>query len=160
MSTPIDTTANLKILVKGGFALAVMGFIVFVGDKIPFRIPLEDYTAAAVSIFGVSSLGHGLVELSGNYFYVGWDCSSAFVGLIYVTVILLSPLQGAVKLASSLLGIPLIFLANLARVALIVLDYSAVGPWTFEWSHIVVGPLMLGALLVSLWYFFASRSQK
>jgi exosortase/archaeosortase family protein len=134
-----------------------MGLIVFVGDRIPFRIALEDYTASALGIFGATPLGHGLVAMAGNYFYVGWDCSSAFVGLLYVTVFGLSPLALRVKLTASLVGFPFIFLANLLRVAFIILSYALVGPATFFWTHLIIGPLLMSGLVVLLWYLFASR---
>ena len=150
--------SDARILLRGGLALAVMGLIVFVGDRIPFRIALEDYTASALGFFGATPLGHGLVEMAGNYFYVGWDCSSAFIGLLYVTVFGLSPLALKVKLIASIVGFPFIFLANLFRVALIILSYTLVGPATFFWSHLIIGPLLMSGLVVLLWYFFASRS--
>ncbi len=135
-----------------------MGSIVFIGDRIPFRIPLEDYTASALGFFGATPLGHGLVEMAGNYFYVGWDCSSAFVGLLYITVFALSPLALRVKLTASILGFPFIFLANLVRVAIVILSYALIGPATFFWSHLIIGPLLMSGLVVFLWYFFASKS--
>ncbi len=134
-----------------------MGSIVFIGDRIPFRIPLEDYTASALGFFGATALGHGLVEMAGNYFYVGWDCSSAFVGLLYITVFSLSPLALRVKLTASIVGFPFIFLANLVRVAIVILSYALIGPATFFWSHLIIGPLLMSGLVVLLWYFFASK---
>ncbi len=157
MSESPQQVSNARILLRGGLAFVVMGLIVFVGDRIPFRIALEDYTASALGVFGATSLGHGLVQMAGNYFYVGWDCSSAFVGLLYITVFGLSPLAIHVKIIASLVGFPLIFLANLIRVAFVILSYTLIGPASFFWSHLILGPLLMSGLVVLLWYLFASK---
>ncbi len=159
MSGTSQSASNLKILLRGGVAIAVVGFLVFVGDRIPFRIALEDYTASALSIFGAAPLGSGLVEMAGNYFYVGWDCSSAFVGLMYLTVLSLAPLGMRVKLGAASLGFPLIFLVNLLRLAIIILSYVSLGPFTLFWTHLVVGPLLMSGFVIMLWFLIGSRFQ-
>lgn len=76
-------------------------------------------------------------------FRIEWHCSGIVSLILYLVTMTLIPMKPGRRLVMLLVGIPVIYLVNIARIALVVLAARHVSLATAAMIHSIVGPILL-----------------
>ena len=122
----------------------------------PFTAVVTELSAAALHVAGVSARkdGEQLVTSDGRVrLYVGVDCSGAWAQLVLLAAILASPATWRERLRGLALGQPLLFAANIVRVASLFVVAMKM-PSLLHTAHVYVWQLLIIGIALavhSLW---------
>lgn len=76
-------------------------------------------------------------------FRIEWHCSGIVTSILYLTILLIVPMKRTRRLIMLLAGIPIIYLVNVARIALVIIVARHASLDTATMVHTVLGPILL-----------------
>lgn len=109
-----------------------------------------------LSLFGEASLSGTTLQFQAFRGTVVEACNGVLPTYIFLAAVIAFPSSGTDKLRGALLGVPAIFLINLARVISLML-LGAYKPDIVERVHIDVWQTVVVALAMGIWIFWAER---
>ncbi len=113
-------------------------------------------TSLALRALGTVSLSGTSLVYDGFGVQIVDACDGILPSIIYLSAVLAFPSRWRDKGWGVLIGLPAIFLINLARLVTLML-VGAAWPDLFEQVHIYVWQALVVALAMAVWVFWAER---
>jgi len=157
---PAGATARFCVLFLGIIGLFVVLDLSVLADRIVHE-PLAEVTARlAAAVLATIGKAQALgIRLTFNGFDVVIvdACDGVLPTMIYVAAILAFPSRWWHKASGVLIGLPTIFLVNLARVITLMI-IGAYWPAVFEQVHMYVWQTCVIAFALAVWIYWAELS--
>ena len=159
-SVPVGRTiARFCLLFAlGNIALGLLTFTPAAGRHLhePMARCFAYFSKLILSAFGRASVSGASLQYNGFVVQIVEACDGVLPAMIYLSAVLAFPSRWIDKGWGILIGLPAIFLVNLARLVTLML-VGAAWPGVFEQVHIYVWQALVIALAMAVWVFWAER---
>jgi exosortase H (IPTLxxWG-CTERM-specific) len=117
---------------------------------------LAGIAALLLAPFGNGRASGDLLGLDAFWVTIDESCDGILATCIYLAAVLALPSSWRARMWGAIIGIPSIFLINLARIVTLTV-VGARRPDLYEWVHIHVWQALVVALSMAVWAFWAER---
>jgi len=137
----------LRILIAIAILIAITQIVIYtIGDKllVAEAKSISD-TLEMLGIHNIRISNTIYIQTSGSYtgFRIEWHCSGLITLMLFVLLLILIPMKMLRRIILALIGIPIIYLVNILRIAIVIIVAQRLSIETATAIHIFIGPAIL-----------------
>lgn len=101
-----------------------------------------------------------LVILSNRILRIDLDCTGISLAAVYLALVVAYPLSARRKLAAIAIGLPVLFVANMARLVAVAALSGPLDERTFMFVHDYLFKVAMIAVVVAMWGVYLSSARR